>query len=77
MIADPELTTTQLGPQDAFVVLATDGVWEFISSQDAVDLVRLLLLSKMLSRMLGPAAEQQGGREGGGCRGRAASVACC
>ena len=39
MIADPELTTTQLGPQHAFLILATDGIWEFISSQRAVEMV--------------------------------------
>lgn len=40
MIADPELTATELGPQHGFVVLASDGVWEFITSQQAVELVR-------------------------------------
>jgi serine/threonine protein phosphatase PrpC len=39
VIADPELTTTQLGPQHAFLILATDGIWEFISSQKAVEMV--------------------------------------
>lgn len=39
MIPDPEVSATQLGPQHAFVVLATDGVWEFISSQKAVEIV--------------------------------------
>jgi serine/threonine protein phosphatase PrpC len=39
VIPDPEVLATQLGPQHAFVVLATDGVWEFISSQKAVEIV--------------------------------------
>lgn len=39
MIPDPEVSATQLGPQHAFAVLATDGVWEFISSQKAVEIV--------------------------------------
>ncbi len=39
MIPDPEVSATQLGPQHAFVALATDGVWEFISSQKAVEIV--------------------------------------
>lgn len=39
VIPDPEVSATQLGPQHAFVVLATDGVWEFISSQKAVEIV--------------------------------------
>ena len=29
----------EVGDDDAFVILATDGVWEFISSQQAVDMV--------------------------------------
>lgn len=39
VIPDPEMTATQLGPQHRFVILASDGVWEFISSQRAVDMV--------------------------------------
>jgi serine/threonine protein phosphatase PrpC len=40
VIAEPEITVTELGPHHEYVVLASDGVWEFISSQAAVDLVR-------------------------------------
>lgn len=29
----------ELTPQDKFIVLASDGVWEFISSKEAVDIV--------------------------------------
>lgn len=39
MIPDPEMTATQLGPQHRFAILASDGIWEFISSQRAVDTV--------------------------------------
>ena len=39
MVADPEVSCTQLGPQHSFLLVASDGVWEFISSQAAVDLV--------------------------------------
>lgn len=37
--ADSEDIVHKLGADDAFVVLATDGVWEFISSQRAVEMV--------------------------------------
>jgi len=35
----PEVTHAEIGERDQFAVLATDGVWEFISSQEAVDVV--------------------------------------
>ena len=37
--ADSEDVVHELTDDDAFVILATDGVWEFISSQRAVDMV--------------------------------------
>ena len=39
VIADPVITSHPLIPRDEFLVLATDGVWEFVTSQDAIDLV--------------------------------------
>ena len=39
VIADPEITMVKLQADQPFAILATDGVWEFISSQKAVDIV--------------------------------------
>lgn len=39
MIADPESMEVNLSEEDSFLILATDGVWEFISSQTAVEMV--------------------------------------
>lgn len=39
VFAVPELTNVRVGPRDAFLIVATDGVWEFMSSQEAVDIV--------------------------------------
>jgi len=40
VIADPEVQTHTINPkEDKFIILATDGVWEFIDSQEAVDIV--------------------------------------
>lgn len=39
MCADPEVSSRQLTPDHPFLVLATDGVWEFLSSQRVVDIV--------------------------------------
>lgn len=35
----PEITSLDLTPQDHFVVLATDGLWDVVSAQEAVGLV--------------------------------------
>lgn len=40
-IDGPDDRTTQ--GKDKFIVLASDGVWEFISSQEAIDIVNLSL----------------------------------
>ena len=40
MVAEPEIVSRQLSAAVAFVVLASDGVFEFMSNQEVVDLVR-------------------------------------
>ena len=39
VIACPVVTHYEITPDDDFIIIATDGVWEFLSSQQAVDLV--------------------------------------
>eukprot|EP00904_Undaria_pinnatifida_P013855 jgi/Undpi1/95/HiC_scaffold_1.g00095.m1 len=39
VVAEPEITKHTISAGDKFIVLASDGVWEFISSQEAVDIV--------------------------------------
>eukprot|EP00903_Cladosiphon_okamuranus_P005983 g5905.t1 len=41
--ADPELRTLDLTPEDEFIVLACDGVWNSLSSQETIDFVRTRL----------------------------------
>lgn len=40
VVAIPELNEECIGPTDEFIVMASDGVWDVITNQDAVDLVR-------------------------------------
>ncbi len=39
VIAEPVVTKHELRDEDNFMIIATDGVWEFLSSQEAVDIV--------------------------------------
>jgi len=39
VIAEPEIWVRRVRDYDSFIVLASDGVWEFLSAQDAVDIV--------------------------------------
>ncbi|KAE8663521.1 putative protein phosphatase 2C 64 [Hibiscus syriacus] len=38
--ADPSTSVHQLQPQDQFVIFASDGLWEHLSNQEAVDIVQ-------------------------------------
>lgn len=39
VISTPVVTTHQLKPNDSVMILASDGIWEFITSQEAMDIV--------------------------------------
>ena len=40
VIADPEVTTHRLDAQDKHIIIGSDGIWDRITSQEAVDIVR-------------------------------------
>ena len=40
LVTTPDTTFTRIGPLDGFAVLATDGVWDVVNDQDAVNFVR-------------------------------------
>ena len=42
VIGHPEIESVALRDSHAFLVIATDGVWEFLSSQVVVDMVRAM-----------------------------------
>lgn len=44
--ADPDINTVKLGDSDEFLVLACDGIWDCMSSQQLVDFVREQLISE-------------------------------
>jgi pyruvate dehydrogenase phosphatase len=39
MSADPECAVYTLGPRDEFIVFASDGLWEHLSNQEAVNII--------------------------------------
>lgn len=40
MSADPAISVHELQPHDQFLILASDGLWEHLSNQEAVDIVQ-------------------------------------
>lgn len=38
--ADPSILVHELQPHDQFVIFASDGLWEHLSNQEAVDIVQ-------------------------------------
>lgn len=38
--AEPEMSVLQLTPEDKFIILASDGLWDVLTNQEAVDFVR-------------------------------------
>lgn len=46
VFAEPEISATKLTPDDKFLIFATDGVWEFLSSVDIVAIIGRHMTSK-------------------------------
>ena len=49
--ARPDVRTLTLDERDEFLVIACDGIWNFMSSQDVVDFVRMRLEKKSLRQI--------------------------
>lgn len=39
VICDPEIREIELEEQDKFIIIASDGLWEFISNREVLDMV--------------------------------------
>lgn len=44
--ADPELTDLEFSSDDKFIVMASDGVWEFLNNQDVTRIIYPYYLKK-------------------------------
>ncbi|KAJ4908890.1 putative protein phosphatase 2C 67 [Raphanus sativus] len=56
--ADPSVTVTQLEPEDEFMILASDGLWEHLSNQVAVDIVHSSARQGIARRLLKAALKE-------------------
>jgi serine/threonine protein phosphatase PrpC len=64
--ADPEVKMQTIGPKDKFVILASDGVWDFVSNQEAVDIARRYPDPREASADIVKVARQRWKTQGGG-----------
>jgi protein phosphatase PTC1 len=60
VVCDPYYTEIALTPKDEFVILACDGVWDVLSDQEAVDLVKDLKDAQKMSELLLKKALEKG-----------------
>ncbi|BGP58223.1 Protein phosphatase 2C 2 [Rhodotorula sphaerocarpa] len=67
--ADPDITVHEATPEDEFVVIACDGIWDVLTSQQVIDFVRLAIsqgkslqtvCEEMLDRCLAPDSDWGG-----------------
>lgn len=64
VVADPVVTAHRLGPHPAFLLLATDGLWDSLSNLEAVRIVsKFIKLPKVGLKALNEAVRRQEGGE--------------
>ena len=51
-ISEPEIETFEITADDKFIIIASDGIWEFISSQECVNIIKDFYLKKDLKGCL-------------------------
>ena len=51
-ISEPEIKSFELTLDDKFIIIASDGIWEFISSQECVNIIKDFYLKKDLKGCL-------------------------
>lgn len=60
LISEPEIEIRELNSKDEFLILACDGLWDVLSSQDAVDIVLGSKTEKEASKKLCSSAFEGG-----------------
>lgn len=49
VISEPEIVTEKIDFNEGFIVLASDGIWEFMSNEKVVEIVKMYWRSDMNS----------------------------
>ncbi len=52
VVATPDITETTVGPEDQLVVLASDGLWDVVSNDDAVGLIKDIKVGTLTARIM-------------------------
>lgn len=63
----PEVVDRRLGPNDKVIILGSDGVWDHVSSQEAVDIAGRVPNPGMAARMIADVARKRWRAETQGC----------
>ena len=46
IVCEPEINEFYLSKEDKFIIIGTDGLWEYISSQEGIDIVKEFYIKK-------------------------------
>lgn len=60
VVATPDITETTVGPEDQLVVLASDGLWDVVSNDDAVGLIKDIKDAQVAAKKLTEEAYARG-----------------
>jgi len=63
VISEPHFWEDEIGEEDAFIIIACDGLWDVCSDQDSVDLVRDLPDAQAMASKLMQTALDNGGKD--------------
>ncbi|XP_050231776.1 protein kinase and PP2C-like domain-containing protein [Mercurialis annua] len=62
--AEPEITETTLSPEDEFLVIGSDGLWDVVSNEEVIELIRdTVKEGGMCSKRLATEAAQRGSKD--------------
>ncbi len=67
VIATPDVREEQLTPDDELLILASDGLWDVVSNQEAVNLVREVADAEKAAKRLTEEALQRGSNDNISC----------